>query len=152
MVKYLHSNIISRDWRKLCDFYIEVFDCKVRLPERDLSGEWLSKGTAVPKAALKGVHLILPGYGDDGPTIEVFQYEQNIPREGEPQANREGFTHIAFAVDDVSLHLRKMIDHGGSALGEIVKKDFPVGLLEFVYAADPEGNIVEIQRFFPTLS
>ena len=43
--RYAHTNLISRDWKKLSQFYIEVFDCSPVPPERDLAGEWLEQAT-----------------------------------------------------------------------------------------------------------
>jgi hypothetical protein len=37
-------------------------------------------GTGIPGATIRGMHLRLPGYGDGGPTIEVFQYNQMADR------------------------------------------------------------------------
>jgi predicted enzyme related to lactoylglutathione lyase len=28
-MKYAHTNIIARDWEKLAQFYIDVFDCEI---------------------------------------------------------------------------------------------------------------------------
>jgi catechol 2,3-dioxygenase-like lactoylglutathione lyase family enzyme len=89
----------------------------------------------------------LPGVGDEGPTLEIFQYSHS---EGRPEtkANREGFGHIAFEVDDVPNALREVLSHGGSAVGKVVSRDVPgVGLLTFVYVSDPEGNIIELQNW-----
>ncbi|PYI70612.1 MAG: glyoxalase, partial [Verrucomicrobia bacterium] len=76
--KYVHTNLIARDWKRLVQFYSEVFGCQPKGPERDLSGNWLDSVNAVPNAHLRGVHLRLPGYGDDGPTLEIFSYDQLI--------------------------------------------------------------------------
>ena len=62
--KFKHTNIIARDWQKPARFYEDVFSCVRVLPERDLSGAWLEKGTGVKNARLAGVHLRLPGWGD----------------------------------------------------------------------------------------
>ena len=148
-MKYIHTNIISKNWKKLADFYIEVFKCVPLKPERDLHGEWLAKATGVPNAALKGIHLLLPGYGKEGPTIEIFQYNKNEKKINSISANREGYQHIAFSVEDVEQILQKMIQLGGRKIGEVVTKDFKNGTLTFTYAADPEGNIVEIQKWEP---
>jgi len=146
-IKYIHTNIVSENWKALVDFYINVFDCEIASPVRDLSGDWLEKGTGVKDAQINGVHLLLPGHGENGPTLEVFQYSKNEPKPLSPNANREGFGHIAFQVDNVEDILNKLIKFGGKALGGIVTKDFPSGCLTFVYATDPEGNIVEIQSW-----
>ena len=146
-IKYTHTNIVSKDWKKLAEFYIEVFNCTPVLPERDLSGSWLDKGTGVENAVLKGMHLRLPGFGDSGPTLEIYQYD-NIKDNYPPQANRKGLGHLAFHVDDVEEIYKKVLSAGGSELGEIVKNEVEgVGLLTFVYIADPEGNIIEIQNW-----
>ena len=147
-IKYAHTNIISNDWKKLADFYINVFDCKPVPPVRDLSGEWLEKGTAVKNAILKGMHLRLPGHRDNGPTLEIYSYGEMLEKPEPLAANRIGFGHLAFEVDDVKDILEKMISSGGSKLGEVVEKEVEgVGLLIFTYATDPEGNIIEIQSW-----
>jgi lactoylglutathione lyase len=145
--KYVHTNLIARDWRRLVRFYSDVFGCQPKGPERDLSGGWLDGVNAVPKAHLRGIHLRLPGYGDDGPTLEIFNYDQLIER-GLPAANQCGFAHIAFAVEDVDEGLRAVIAAGGSAVGDIATTEVNgVGTLRVVYARDPEGNIVELQKW-----
>ncbi len=69
--KYVHTNLIARDWRRLVRFYSEVFGCVAKGPERDLSGAWLDQVT-LRNAHLCGVHLRLPCCGDDGPTLKIF--------------------------------------------------------------------------------
>lgn len=146
-MRYAHTNIIARDWRKLAQFYVDVFDCKVRLPERDLSGAWLDKATGLTNAHLKGVHLILPGHGDMGPTLEIFSYE-TMEERAPMMANHVGFSHLAFEVDDVDELFEKALQHGGQKLGDVSGKEIEnVGLLKFTYLRDPEGNIIEIQSW-----
>lgn len=72
--KFSHVNIISRDWRMLADFYIRVFDCKPMLPERDLMGRWVDQLSGLSDVTIRGIHLQLPGYEADGPTLEIFSY------------------------------------------------------------------------------
>jgi predicted enzyme related to lactoylglutathione lyase len=145
--KYVHTNLIARDWKGVARFYCEVFGCEPKGPERDLCAPWLYRVNAVPNAHLRGVHLRLPGYGDDGPTLEIFSYDQLIEREL-PRANESGFAHIAFAVDDVDQALQAVIAAGGGAVGEVATAEVKgVGLLRVVYARDPEGNIVELQKW-----
>lgn len=146
-VKYKHTNIVARDWQKLAGFYEKVFGCVRVLPERHLSGDWLEEGTGVSGAQLSGIHLRLPGFDGEGPTLEIFQYAHSEAKP-ETKANREGFGHIAFEVDDVSSALREVLSHGGSEVGKTVSRQIPgVGLLTFVYVADPEGNIIELQSW-----
>src|SRR5262249_41837313 len=62
--KYVHTNLIARDWKRLVRFYIDVFGCEPRGPERDLSGSWLDRLTSLRNAHLRGIHLTLPGYSE----------------------------------------------------------------------------------------
>jgi lactoylglutathione lyase len=144
---YVHTNIVARDWKRLVRFYVEVFGCTEKPPERDLSGDWLDRLTGLEQAGIRGVHLLLPGCGPDGPTLEVFQYDQT--GHGRSKAiNAEGFGHIAFAVDDVDRCLRLLLENGGSTVGETVRATVDgMGPIHLVYARDPEGNIVEIQKW-----
>ncbi len=145
--KFSHVNIISSDWKKLADFYIRVFDCKPKLPERNLSGDWVDKLTDLSNARIKGMHLILPGYDTDGPTLEIFEYNANISNNGK-NINLEGFGHIAFAVEDVEEKLNLLLDNGGSSVGQLIDAEIDgVGKISVVYAKDPEGNILEIQKW-----
>jgi catechol 2,3-dioxygenase-like lactoylglutathione lyase family enzyme len=145
--KYVHTNLIATDWKRLVRFYREVFGCEPIGPERDLSAAWLDRVNSVPNARLRGVHLRLPGYHDDGPTLAVCSYEQSIER-GLPKANECGFGHIAFAVDNVDEALQAVIAAGGGIVGEIATGEVKgAGLIRLVYARDPEGNIVELQKW-----
>ena len=89
----------------------------------------------------------LPGFDGDGPTLEIYSYaqmEEKLP----PAANRQGLGHLAFSVDNVQKTLEQVIKYGGGALGEVVVRDITgVGTITFVYATDPEGNILEIQNW-----
>lgn len=145
--RYRHTNLIAHDWRRLVAFYETVFGCARVPPERDQRGEWLDRGTGVKEAHLRGVHLRLPGTGDDGPTLEIYQYDDVIAQ-SIPLANRAGFGHIAFSVDDVAQAVDALVASGGSRFGEIVTKVVEgAGELTFTYARDPEGNLVELQSW-----
>jgi catechol 2,3-dioxygenase-like lactoylglutathione lyase family enzyme len=145
--RYVHTNLIARDWRRLAVFYERVFGCERAGPERDLCGPWLDRGTGVENASIRGIHLRLPGHGADGPTLEIF--EQGREEEAPVVAtNRPGFGHIAFAVEDVEAALEAVLAAGGSDVGQVVSIAIPdAGALQFVYVADPEGNLIELQRW-----
>lgn len=146
-MRFAHTNIAAKDWKKLSDFYIRVFNCKIKPPQRNLSGKWLDQATGLKNAKLEGVHLYLPGHGDNPPTLEIFTYEE-MHYGPHIMANHIGFTHIAFEVEDVNMIFRKAMENGAIKLGEIVEKEVEnFGILQFVYFRDPEGNIVEIQSW-----
>jgi predicted enzyme related to lactoylglutathione lyase len=145
--KYVHTNLIAKDWRKLAQFYTEVFGCIFIPPERDYQGEALEAGTGLKGAHLTGVHLRLPGYGDTGPTIEIFSYAQ-LEARPETAVNRPGFAHIAFEVDNVEAAQREVEAHGGNMLGEIVTMTTKIGTkVTWCYLTDPEGNVIELQSW-----
>ncbi len=146
-IRYAHTNLIAHDWEKLAGFYQQVFGCEPLEPKRDQQGDWLERGSGVPNAHLRGQHLRLPGHGAQGPTLEIYQYDEVIAQ-SHPVANRAGYGHIAFCVDDVPDALRHIIAAGGKAQGEIVSTPVEgIGTLTFTYARDPEGNLIEIQAW-----
>jgi predicted enzyme related to lactoylglutathione lyase len=147
VVKFVHTNLVAYDWQRLASFYQAVFGCEPVLPERCLSGVWLDRATCLQQARLQGIHLRLPGYGTDGPTLEIFEYDAHA--EGRPHLpNVPGFAHIAFAVDNVQKTCEAIISNGGGMIGDRVEVEIAgAGLVEFAYATDPEGNIIEVQRW-----
>ena len=76
--RYVHTNLIARDWRRLARFYQDVFGCVPVPPERNLSGTEMEAGTGVPGARLQGMHLRLPGTGPDGPTLESSSIQSRL--------------------------------------------------------------------------
>ena len=145
--RYAHTNLIAKDWMQLSAFYQEIFECVPISPERDLSGEWIDKATGLDETHITGEHLLLPGYGDEGPTLEIFSYD-DMPERMDNFPNTPGFSHIAFAVDDVDATARAIFERGGSPVGELIEREFPgIGSLTFQYVTDPEGNIIEIQNW-----
>ena len=143
-MKYAHTNIAARDWKALAAFYCTVFNCRIKQPERSYSGEWLDRGTGLSEARLEGAHLLLPGFDDNGPTLEIFTYAEMVET-ADSMANHRGYTHIAFEVDDVRTVYDKALKEGGTPLGKVTEKPVPgIGTIVFVYFRDPEGNIIEI--------
>lgn len=146
-VKYGHTNLIAQDWRALASFYQEHFGCIPVPPERDFAGPDLERGTGINGAHLRGMHLRLPGHGDSGPTLEIFNY--NILAETPGVAvNRPGFGHIAFVVDNVAAARETVLAAGGQPVGEIVTLTTATGSkVTWVYVTDPEGNVLELQAW-----
>ncbi|MGA2640326.1 MAG: VOC family protein [Spirochaetia bacterium] len=146
-VRYVHTSIVARDWKSLSRFYVRALGCKPKPPERNLKGKWLDSATSLRGVHIQGIHLTLPGYGADGPTLEVFQYSKERTS-GAATTNKLGYSHLAFAVQDVAKALEKIERHGGGRVGEVVSAEIVgVGPINFVYARDPEGNIIELQKW-----
>lgn len=109
--RYVHTNLIARDWGELTRFYVEVFGCELVPPQRDQHGPWLDAATGLSKARLQGMHLRLPGGGPDGPTLEIYSYDDTRARPL-PMPNDAGYGHVAFSVEDVSSAVREVVEHG----------------------------------------
>ncbi len=146
-VRFGNVNVVAADWQLLAGFYVDVFGCVLVPPERRLEGEWLAGATGVPGAAVRGVHLRLPGVGENGPTLEVFQYASEQERLS-AAANRKGLGHLAFEVDDVSTAAARVCAAGGRMVGGVVSREISgAGVITFAYVVDPEDNIIELQHW-----
>jgi len=146
-MRFAHTNIVSTNWKALVDFYIKTFDCKIVPPIRNQCGVWLDKGTGLINAKLEGAHLLLPGHGENGPTLEIYQY-QNVQNQNNITPNTKGYGHIAFEVESLETTIEILLKNGGKMNGEVTKRKIEgVGEITFVYARDPEGNLIELQRW-----
>ena len=145
--RYVHTNLIAQNWKKLARFYEQVFGCTPVPPQRALAGRWLEESTGVSDAEIEGIHLRLPGYDRDGPTLEVFSYNHAQERSS-TATNRPGLAHIAFAVEDVDAAREAVVSAGGGVVGKTVEVEIAgAGTITFVYVTDPEGNVIELQRW-----
>jgi len=139
MLRYLHTNIVAKDWRKISQFYQDVFGCKPMDPQRNYSGEWIENAHGIKGVEVEGEHIELPGYGEDGPTFEIFSFKPE-GTQGPLKMYDYGFAHICFEVDDIGETLRMIEGCGGTIIST-----FPDNYNErCVFTKDPEGNIVEI--------
>ncbi len=124
-----------------------MFGCAPLPPERDYAGPALEAGTGVPGAALRGMHLRLPGHDSDGPTLEIYNYSVLAERPA-TAVNRPGFGHIAFEVEGVAAARAAVIAAGGRAVGEVVTLTTAAGTkVTWCYVTDPEDNVVELQSW-----
>jgi predicted enzyme related to lactoylglutathione lyase len=145
--KYVHTNLIAEHWKELAHFYEEIFDCKVIPPERDFRGKDIEAGTGIKNVHLQGVHLQLPGYKENGPTLEIFKYSPQSEKQ-QKEINSPGYGHIAFQVDNVGKAKEIILNNGGREIGEIVT--LQVGSdskVTWCYVTDPEGNVIELQSW-----
>ena len=145
--RYAHINIVAHDWRKLCEFYEQIFDCKPYSSERNHHGKHIDELTGMQGVRVQGRHLSVPGHGENGPTIEIFTFSDNGEDSPRP-LNRPGFAHIAFEVDDIEEKRNQIKHFGGEDYGNLVTIDISgAGKLSLIYMTDPEGNIVELQKW-----
>jgi len=143
-MRYDHINIGVHDVERMADFYERVFNC-TRLSEgARMSGALMARGMGLQDAEINAVWLRLPGHGEEGPFLELFEYSHALERP-EPFANRQGYNHIGFEVHDVEAAVDSVVAAGGVRLGEIVDFESPTdGVITFVFVRDPEENIVQL--------
>jgi len=146
-IRYVHTNIVAKNWRKLADFYIQVFGCTIVPPIRYYAGKDLDLAVKIKQAALTGVHLRLPGYNKSRPTLEIFSYKPSLLKQ-KRKVNTPGITHLAFEVDDVQRLYKKVIQNGGKKVGKIITLKRSDGKeVTWCYVKDPEGNMIELQKW-----
>ena len=146
-IKYVHTNIVANDWKTLADFYIRVFGCKVVPPIRNYKGKDLESAINIKNVTLNGVHLRLPGYSKNGPTLEIFSYSPLLKKQ-KRKINTPGITHLAFEVSDVKKLYKIVIDCGGKKVGKIITlKRSDNKTVTWCYVKDPEGNMIELQKW-----
>ena len=92
--------------------------------------------------------------------FEVVCYQKGLEKElpgiaGELEIQRLGFesvrlshkNHAAFA-DALEAHRDAVVAAGGGTVGELVTAEITsAGKITFVYVTDPEGNIIELQKW-----
>jgi len=146
-MRFAHTNIVTTNWKALAEFYVKTFQCKIVGTKREYSGEWLDNGIGLKHAKMSGVHLLLPGHTVNGPTLEIYQYDP-VDEQKHVLPNKRGFGHIAFEVDNVEKVFKTLKANGGTACGKITThKVDGIGIITFIYARDPDGNIIELQSW-----
>lgn len=142
--RFAHTNLTAEDWEALAAFYQRVFGCVPVLPQRDYQDEALQ---SAPTTRRRGVHLRLPGHGEQGPTLEIFGYDP-LTNRARTAPSRPGFGHIAFEVPDVAAARAVVVAEGGTALGDVATQMTPLGrAVTWAYVTDPECNIIELQAW-----
>lgn len=144
-IKYCHVCIACKDWQLISKFYQDVFGCIPLDPVRNMQGEWAGHLIAAPdvdEAEIVGEHIMVPGYGEQGPTLEILSYKP-VGKDVTLECFDTGFTHICFEVpDDITETLQRFLECGGSMISTFENPEKE----RAIYGRDPEGNIVEIRR------
>ncbi len=137
-----HINIVVEDLEKAKNFFTTIgFTLE---HEDDLEGEWISKIVRLPKVRARYAKLVLPG---DTCRLElVTYYSPEMQSETlANQANRLGYRHIAFRVEDISSVVAKL---------QVMDVEFfsDVHVYEptnkkLVYLLGPEGILLELAEY-----
>lgn len=137
-----HHGLRVRDIARAGDFYCAA-----------LGGRWLARpavleGPGAEQAvAMPAVRLRLGIIGFDAGAVELFEFLGDAVPDWAREPPRGTIPHMALQVDDVEASLARMEAHGGRRLWPAVDR---WGGARVIYAADPDGNVVELLDRPPT--
>jgi catechol 2,3-dioxygenase-like lactoylglutathione lyase family enzyme len=130
-----HIGATVSDLGRAVTFYQEVLGARVLHAIDPGDDPRVRRLVGVPDAMITGVMLETPA----GARIELLHYASAQARRLDPHPCDNPTGHIAFSVRDVSAALERVGNAGGYVIGGPVA----LGVDQFAYAADPDGNIIE---------
>ena len=136
---FAHPGLVVPDLKRACEFYERMFGftyfCKEGWDDDPTAGRAIgAHGSSCKGVTLSGHNCYL----------EIFEFkapQQTGPNPSDLGPHEPGIRHLCFHVDDCRKEFQRLLDLGGSALGE------PTDIGNGVYAAycrDPFGNIIEL--------
>lgn len=135
-----HLGIVVRDLPAATRFFVELgFE---EQGAGRVGGDLVARIVGLPGVQSDFAMLKTPG-GTHG--IELIQFVAPDVLEGDSRApaNTLGLRHVCFEVDDIEDTVRRLVEHGGELIGEIVNyEDFYL----LCYLRGPEGIIVELAQ------
>lgn len=142
-MRCVHVSLAARSADRLSDFYISVFDCEEIRSPRTLSGETVSRGSGLPNSVIYSIWLKFPE--QETPFLEILEYESSRIR-AIPRVDELGISHLSFQLEDIHSTMTKVLEAGGSSLGEITNFGTSDEPFLIVYMRDCEGNILELEQ------
>ena len=136
---FAHPAIVVSDLGKARAFYEAMFGFRYFCEEGWKNNPTINSIIGTSGSACKGVTL-----AGHNCYLELFEFEAPGPDGKDPAAlgpHEPGIRHLCFHVDDCRAEFRRLLDLGGSALGE--PTDMGNGVY-IVYCRDPFGNIIEL--------
>jgi catechol 2,3-dioxygenase-like lactoylglutathione lyase family enzyme len=145
-----HINISVTDIEATKKFFTDFLDLEVE-KEGYLEGDWMDRTVGLENVKAKYAKLIIPGTET---SIELIQYYHP---EGKPEgrseggkdslmnkANRIGFRHVAFEVQDIESIHRKLKNAGVRVFSEIQRYNVTKKLFYFY---GPDDIILELAEY-----
>ena len=131
-----HVGVTVADLDRAVEFYAETFDLDV-VAEFAVGGDAFAEAVAVDGAAAEFAHL---DAGDAIVELVAYDPADEAGRDGDPDLNRPGASHLGLTVDDVEAFY--------AGLGDDVATLSPPRTTEsgttVLFVRDPEGNLIEV--------
>lgn len=116
-LKFIHVNIITDNWENLCAFYRDAAGCVNSGKLKDHQGNYKAQVIGIPDVHVVGQHVLLKGFYDNYPTLEIFTY--SVPGIQEPQGDSAlGIDLVGYTSDDLAEDIRAIENAGGSLVSD----------------------------------
>lgn len=143
--RFWHIAIVTQDLPKMVDFYTRVMGFKA-VREMPVNSEVFRKGISLPNADGRVITLEVP---NSSTVIDLFEFKEIAEKDPLcPVANRPGYRHIAFLVEDLDVAAEELKAEGIELFSKPLEVAEPpmVAGFKFLYFKDPEGNIIELSQ------
>jgi len=136
-IKFIHVNLITEDWRVLCDFYNNVTGSTDTGKIKDHSGNFKEQVIGVKDVHVIGKHILLPGFYLSYPTLEIFTYSiKGLDKVNDDESL--GVNAIGFKSDNIKEDIKTFEKFGGKFIKEINDK------VSLVY--DTQGDFIYLYK------
>lgn len=139
ILAFAHPAIVVSDIEAAREFYEKMFGFKKITDEG-----WQENATVDRVIGSNGSACKCYMMAGHNCCLELFEFSAPS-QSGQPPAelgsHEQGIRHLSFYVDDCHKERQRLLDLGGSSLGEVADLG---GGIHAVYCRDPFGNIVEL--------
>lgn len=133
-----HTGIVVSDLDRCLAFYRDLLGLEV-VRDIDERGDYIDRITGLEGVRVRTVKLAAAGGG----MVELLKFESHPapPHPGRSAAD-PGCSHVAFTVDDLDAHYRRL--RAAGVWFHAPPQLAPDGGAKVTYCRDPEGTIIEL--------
>lgn len=142
--RFDHVGVVVEDLQRVTAFFEDLgFE---RGDPMRLEGTWVDRIVGLDGVQAEMVMVNAP---DGSGKLELIKYHRPVAREGARQqsANRLGFRHIAYVIEDLDGVVARLRAEGLTTIGDIVNYE---NTYRLCYIGGPEGLIVELAEQIQT--
>jgi len=139
---FAHPGLVVPDLEKARTFYERMFGFRHFCDEGWQDNPVVDRAVGTSGSTCRGVTL-----AGHNCYLELFEFsspEPSLPDASDAGPHEPGIRHLCFFVDDCRAEYQRLLELGGSPLGE--PTDIGGGVYT-VYCRDPFGNIIELAEF-----